>query len=429
MRYANAHDTGPSPDSRRVDALVLTAATTRSVAGPPDIPRSLRIALYALLIVAGATSLPMIGKYGPLPTTGLLDIWLAIFSLVCIARGRTQLWGLFILILGYALTRLVPALYIGAPITDFLQAYRWVFYMIVLALGVGRYWGPIAPLVKVAWALIGMALAKAALTYFLAGDGERPGLLIENNFELALFCGLAVVLYNRLGRGKPVMIVMLGALTLLAGSRSGVFAYLVFVLFAVSQIRATRSNLFLRFLLFCAAPGLAVLPIVIFSDRAETVRIDRLNFLDVFFYETQHWNLANWLFGTVPITPLTDGCTRLAFYKSLFSSTGDGTCYSVIMHAFVLRVVFDAGIAGAILVFSVIWYTMRKSRASIPVSLAVVGIAVTNSLSVSGPNNPYVMLPVLIGVLTTSSAVTAVTQADAQQRHNIQNAIPSHERN
>lgn len=381
-----------------------------------EVPGVLRAALYVMLVAAGALSVPMIGRYGPLPTTALLDAWIIAFLVISAVRGRTREVVLVLVLVGYALTRVVPALANGSPIVDFLQAYRWLLYLVVFAFAVGRRWGPIRPLVRVMWLLLGMAFLKAALTFFLAPGGTRPGLLLENNFELALFSGLVAVLYRHLGRGRPWAVLLLGGLTLLAGSRSGAVAFLVLALYAITQIPATRANLLQRFVLACAVPVLVLVPVWVFASRAEATRIDRLNFLDVFLFETRSWDVVTWLMGSPPITPLTQGCIALSYYSDLFASTGDGTCYAVILHAFALRVVFDAGVIGAALAFGVIWLTMRRAGAARLLAACILLIAVTNSLSVSGPNNPYVALPVLLAILCAPTVRDDRHESAAQLR-------------
>lgn len=369
-----------------------------------EVPRLLRGALYALLLVAATVSLPFIGAYGPLPTTTLLDAWMIVFIVACFVRGKTQTTTLFLLLTAYLLTRVVPAIAIDAPMFDFLQAYRWVLYLIAFALAVGRTWGPMKPLVGVTWALLGMALAKSGVTFLLLGPGERPGLLLENNFELALFSGLVAVVYHNLGRGRLWAVAALGALTILAGSRSGAVAFLLLAIYAIFQ--AKRANLFVKYLLICIIPMLALVTVSIFESRVQVgQKIDRLNFLDVFLNETREWSPLTWMFGTTPITPLSDAaCARLSYFQLLFASVGDGTCYSVILHAFTLRVLFDAGIVGLLVAVIVTWYTLRKGRVHLGLAITLLLIAFTNGFSVSGLNNPYVALPVLLAIVTASRA-------------------------
>lgn len=368
--------------------------------GTATVPTFLRRALYTALLAAGAISLPYLGQYGPLPTTVILDAWIIVFAAYCILRRRISVMPFLLLVIAYTLTRIVPALAISAPLVDFLQAYRWLFYLAAFAIAVGQIWQPIKPLIGFTWALLSMALLKAAATFVLLGPGERPGLLLENNFELALFGGLIVVLYPYLGRSRPWLVASFGLLTLLAGSRSGAVVLLIVVLFAVTQ--AKTKNLLFRYILVGGIPAAGVLVLSIFAERASNGRsVDRLNFFNVFLHDVSSWNIGTWIFGTTPITPLSpSACHSLAFYQNLFASTGDGTCYSVILHAFLMRVVFDSGLLGLLLAFGGTAYLLFFARVRPMVALSLLAIALANSFSVSGLNNPYVALPILLAIMT-----------------------------
>src|SRR5699024_10128365 len=110
--------------------------------------------------------------------------------------------------------------------------------------------------------------------------------------------------------------------------------------------------------------------------------------------------LSAWIFGTAPMTPLsTQTCAALDFYSELFSAAQDGSCYSVILHSFALRVLYDAGLIGALLVLLVPIAVMLRAGVPMILTLTLSAIAVANSLSVSGLNNPYVALPILLAIL------------------------------
>jgi len=368
----------------------------------------LRRGLIAALLIAGAVSVPRLGEFGPVPTTAILDVWIVLFLSASISRGRIHAPGLLILLVVFLFTRVVLGLANLAPVEDFLQAYRWVLYLIALTAALGRDWGPIRPVLHLTWALLAMAAAKGALTYIVLGPGERPGLLLENNFELALFCGLVAVLYKHMSpRARFITVFLLAGVTILAASRSGAVAFLLLVIYALTQSRS--KNLFLRYVLAWAAPIAVLVPLWIFAERQRGVAgIDRLNFLDVFLFETRDWDTLTWLWGTAPITPLSaQGCLELSYYQLLFSSTGDGSCYSVILHAFVLRVLFDAGIFGLLLAYGTAWYCLNKAGNPPLLSTTLVLIAFTNGLSVSGLNNPYVFLPLLLAVVTAKTSSEA----------------------
>jgi hypothetical protein len=378
----------------RVDASQLRQASDRS-----GLPVFSVNALYVILVAAAVSSVPRIGQYSPLPITTLLDVWVIVFMLACLVSGRVRGGTMLFLLIAYFLTRLIPALSNESPLEDFFRAYRWVLYLMAFVLAIGREWGPLRPLIRITWALLILALVKAALTFALLGPGERPGLLTENNFELALFSGLVALLYKHLGQHRPWAVVLLGALTIASGSRSGAIAFVILALYATTQAKSV--TLLVKYLLACLLPLLVIVPVAIFSQRAgSSNQIDRINFLNVFLNETRDWTALNWLLGTVPITPLSEGCAQLSYYQLLFSSVGDGSCYAVILHAFLLRVIFDAGILGVVIYFGVTWWAMRKAGVTVGLAVCIIFIALTNSVSVSGLNSPYVMLTVLLTILT-----------------------------
>lgn len=365
-----------------------------------DVPRELRFALYALIVVSAVASLPFIGQTSPLPTTTLLDAWVIVF-IVTMFLGRRLYEVVAVLLLAfYLLTRIIPALVTEAPLEDFLQAYRWVLYLIAFAFAVGKTWGPLKPLIGVYWAVLLMALVKYAATVAVLGFGSRPGLLLENNFELALLSGLMAVLFPHMVKRRWLALSILAAIVVISGSRSGALAFLVLALYSLTQLRTQYK--FAPLLAAHLAPLVLLLPAWIFIERAaNSTQLDRLNFLEIFLAETASWSPLQWLFGTTPITPLSPGaCFQLSYYEMLFASTGDGTCYSVILHAFILRVVFDAGLVGLLIAVGGTWYFLRRAQVQTVLAIALVAIAVTNGLSVSGLNNPYVALPILFAIVT-----------------------------
>lgn len=80
----------------------------------------------------------------------------------------------------------------------------------------------------------------------------------------------------------------------------------------------------------------------------------------------------------------------------------------MIFHAFVMRVIFDAGLLGLALAFGVIIYAMRKSGVSWLLTLCITAIALANGLSVSGPNNPWVAIVVLVAILLAGNSQRAL---------------------
>lgn len=374
----------------------------RATVNRMQVPAIMRLALYAIVLVSAVTSVPAVGAYSPIPVGLLMDGWIAALAVVCIARGRIVAPMAVAVVIVYSLTRLFPALATEAPMSDFAQAYKWLLYLFAFVVAIGRQWGPIRPLIRVMFLLLIMALAKAGLTVATSGSGARSGLLTENNFEIALFVGLIIVTYRHMrGRERFFAVVLAGAVTVLSGSRSGAVAFVILAVFVV--MTSTRLNLFFRYLLTLALPIAAWFAVSVFAERAESTggTIDRLNFLEVFRNETAVWDPFTWMFGTVPLTPLSpNACGALSFYENLFASQGDGTCYSVVLHAFTMRVLFDAGIVGLLIAFGVTLFALRKGGVRWPLTITLLLVAISNGMSVSGLNNAYVALPILLAILT-----------------------------
>lgn len=384
-------------------------AFDRGPAHRVDIPVPLQKMLYLLLVGGAMVSVVFVGQFSPLPMTALLDAWVLLLAGWIVMRGRILSWFSLLLVLGYLGTRIVGSFAVEPPLEDLLQAHRWLVYLAVFALARGHRWTRPELLTRLAWWLIGLATLKSLLTAAILGPDARPGLFLENNFELALFSGTVAVIHRRDPRNGARLIVLLGALTLLSGSRSGAMAYLVLVAYALWTM-GTR-DVFLRYVSLLAPVVAIAVPWAIFRDRAgEAEVIDRVRFFNVFLADTQRWEWFNWVFGTPPITPLSSrSCEALSYYDVLYSSAGDGTCYSVILHSFVLRLIYDGGFFALLLAIVLPLVVMRLAGVSWGLTLSLVAIAVINSISVSGFNNPYVALPILLAVLTAPAELQRPT--------------------
>lgn len=370
------------------------------------LPERLQRALYWALLIGGLISTVFVGEFSPVPMTLVLDVWILSVGFWVVCWGRTHTRWALVIVIAYSATRLFGALLTAPPLEDFLQAHRWLIYLGVFALARGHRWTRHDLLIRLTWWLISLATLKASLTLLLVGSGERPGLFVENNFELALFSGMAAVIYRSAGSARIGLVVLLGALTLLSGSRSGAVAYAVLMAYALwtSQPR----DVFQRFLAVLTPVVAVVIAWLIFESRAaESQVIDRVRFWDILQTETIRWDWKNWLLGTPPITPLSQpACRQLEFYESLFSSAGDGHCYSVILHSHLMRLLYDGGLLALALAFTVPLVLMRRERVAWPLALTLMTIVVTNSFSVSGLNNPYVALPLLLAMLSAAEPRT-----------------------
>ncbi|MBE1513456.1 hypothetical protein [Nesterenkonia halotolerans] len=389
-----------------------------------EIPVWLQRLLYLVLLGSALVSVVYVGEFSPLPMTAILDAWILLLAAWIFIRGRIIAPLMLLILAAYIGTRIVGALLEQPPLEDLLQAHRWLVYLVVFAMARGHCWSRTDLLHKLAWWLISLATLKSLLTAALVGPNQRPGLFLENNFELALFTALAAVVHRQNAPHRFWMVVLLGVLTVLSGSRSGALTYVVLVVYALWSTRT--SDVFLKYLAGLLPLAAAALPWVVFQARAaESQVIDRVQFFEVLQGETAHWGWAERIYGTPPITPLSAGaCEQLSYYERLFSSVGDGQCYSVILHSFAMRLYYDGGVLALLLALIVPVVVMRMSRVSGTLVIVLMAIATINSLSVSGLNNPYVALPILLAVLTAPNLGRMTPRPEAARESPQQPFVP-----
>lgn len=391
-------------------------ATSSSIVGLTHLPTDAgvrplgpvsRAALTAVPAVVGATGLLAPSSYNLLPATTVLEVTFIAVAAVAIPRIRPNLVP-FAALIAFVLMVRFTVILLGAtaPLVDALQAHKWMLFLLLLTVLVGRGLPDVRWVDRVTVVLVVLALAKYVLVVAMEGFRARPGLLTENNYEAALLAGLVAVSFPRLGRRRLLVVLALGVVVALSGSRSGAVAFLI-----VAAYVAVSSGMAKRALgLFVSAVGVLgavwfVVTVFIARAQSSLFTIDRINFLGVFWSETRDWGLLEWIVGTTPITPLSPtGCSTLAYYELLFANPDEGICYAVILHAFVLRVVFDTGILGLLLAFGGLIFVMRAAGIERRLGIALVAIALANSLSVSGLNNIYVVWPIAIAILTAGSA-------------------------
>jgi hypothetical protein len=133
------------------------------------------------------------------------------------------------------------------------------------------------------------------------------------------------------------------------------------------------------------------------SGGASFDNIDRVVFFKVFADELSNASIINFFIGLDRISPLSaDSCHTLRFYNGLFSYSNDGSCYSVILHSFLFRVILDHGliILGLLLFFT--YKYLRLSKYTKKVSMVVVFATFLNGLSVSSFNSVFFPLIMIL---------------------------------
>lgn len=285
-----------------------------------------------------------------------------------------------------------------AGVLDYFLAYKAFYYVLFLSLAAGKPLLSEARLATLFRLLLLVFAIKYSYARFIQGE-PRPEVYIENNFELMLL----ILIYARLSAAERLLAlkdsILLFYVVFISGSRSS-FLALFIVMFLMQGLKVDR------FLVFRLVGGalVALAGLYLFAQRmtGEGIEsIDRYKFFTVFLTETSGWGVWDWIFGARPITPLSSfACAELSFYKNLFSFTQEGTCYSVILHSYLMRALFDHGLFGLFFLFMVIYKMMRSLGYGVVLSLVVIMILASTGLSVSSLNNVYVGLGLLF-VLTT----------------------------
>jgi hypothetical protein len=346
-----------------------------------------------LLCLLGATYL---SGFLIIPETGFLEIIFFIAALLAFFKyGINQLALVFSLLsLFYLLYSLFFVLLVTQKnIIDFIQAYKSYYYLILLGFFYKRRVFSEENVVKFYRLIVILFLIKYSTDKFLL-NVERPTLLIENNFELIMLI-LTYYLVNII-RGKLGILDTLIILVVcfISGSRSSFSALLIAILFSMDRRLDIRKILYMVLI-----PIVLSLVFFIFSERltsgSSLESIDRYRFLLEFIYSVSDWPWWRFFIGSEAITPLSIGsCHDLAYYESLFSYAGNGECYSVILHSFLLRVIYDHGIIGFFMLLIPIWIYLYKFKTKH--KMCVILILLATALSVSSLNNVYVALSLIL---------------------------------
>jgi len=242
--------------------------------------------------------------------------------------------------------------------------------------------------------LIFLFLIKYSISQIF-GLMSRPGIFTENNYEL-LFLSLLILAYYHIFRNLPIfLIILLAIIYILAESRSGILLFSILLIFMYADFSKKR-NFFIFIIIFIFS---IISILIVFKYRMANLSIenvDRFHFLMIFLKEIQDWNFFDFMFGKHPLSPLSyESCKELSFYKSLFSYSGENICYSVILHSFLLRVIFDHGILGFLFLFSSIYRIILISGYSKKESFLVLVLLFINGISVSSLNNVFTLAGIL----------------------------------
>jgi hypothetical protein len=359
---------------------------------------SLNYFIYTIFFMSSIFGLVRLDGYNYLNVTLILECFLIFSTVIAILGSPFKSQDLSILLagvvsLGYvAFSAIISLIFGGDNILDFLREYKVFIYILFLSMFVNYPMFSFKMTKSIFQFLIFAFIVKYSISVFLL-EVHRPGIFTENNFELCLLLLLFLALSDKFGTNKNIYFVLLSFIVIISGSRSGM-ASLLCIYFA------SYNHKFDIYLLLKVLVGLALiiysLNLVMSRISDDVISTDRIRFLMVFFNEIREWGVLNYLFGTMPITPLQPvNCDQLSYYNSLNSFSGDGSCYSVILHSFILRVVFVHGGVGLVALIWFYWSIFRHLKVSRRKIIGFFGVVFCSSLSISSINSVYFIIGTL----------------------------------
>lgn len=351
-----------------------------------------------------------------LPAKAVYEPLIILASLLSIFRVKNRFLFFSFLSISYVFVSYVSTIYVYGDFNffDFFISYKSFFYVILLTPFVGKKYLTRSVFDKFLVFLILCFVFKYLVSRFIF-DNSRPGLLDENNFELLfvlLMYLLSCFIDKRVFTLKLLAIVLI---VFVSGSRSGILSLLFLIFMAYDKKLSSRGFFALVIFFFLSAMSIIVL-MQRLGGGIES--IDRFVFLQLFIHDVSSWSLLDYFFGNIPLTPMSFyTCNSLSFFQTLFSHKNDGTCYSVVLHSYILRMIFDHGILGLIFVFSFVYTALRTSGYNIRFCITVVGLISINGLSVSAFNSVFCFLGLLfLLVFDKDSGVTMIEKPNKIRR-------------
>lgn len=286
----------------------------------------------------------------------------------------------------------------GANVLDFLLIYKCFVYLFFLTFLVGKKFMSFMTTNRALVIIFSLFFLKYLFAIVIAGH-PRPILYMENNFELMFVYALYLIRYTVTKERYLWWLAFAGIITILSLSRSSLLMYSVLVLFVIyDSFRKTRV-----FIIPGAMAVLGIAVYMIFSARSDSLEdVDRYRFMLVWWSQVKDWDLFSWLVGAPRISRLSsDACSYMNYFRMMFSRSGDGTCYSVVLHSFLLRIVYDHGILGLVFVIYAVYQCLVKSGIRKDVILVFITIVIINGLSVSSFNNLFFAIS-MVFLMTTN---------------------------
>ncbi|WP_261817991.1 hypothetical protein [Vibrio gallicus] len=288
---------------------------------------------------------------------------------------------------------------------DFVLIYKSVFYLFLFTLPTR------ASITKqqykyIYYILLIMFLSKYMLSLFVF-DVKRPWVYTENNFELMILLFSFAYMKSQNVNIKPIATIALFSIIILSGSRSAQ-GCLLFIIFMTFSSKSLSQTIFKYAVLLISI----ILVTFAFFDRlngADLSTIDRVLFLNVFLTEMQTASLLEVFVGKPIITPLSIySCDVLSYYA------GHNTlCFSMVLHSYVLRTIYDHGILGLALILYLYFKHFKYLNYDTNFALTVLGIGILNGLSVSSFNSVYFALSIILLKLSAPQSIAIIKRRNS----------------
>ncbi|TLS80841.1 hypothetical protein FD722_17500 [Photobacterium damselae subsp. damselae] len=359
----------------------------------------------ALFLLYGMTYICILGgvfsysEYNLLNVNYIFEISILVIFITGLRENNYNIFFIALVLVLYLIIRLfINNVYFNVGFKDLIVSNKFVLYLIILSLLNTKGFFNVKRFNIFYNILLLSFFVKYLLWHVLSG--MRPGLFVENNFELMFLLLVTISYINVFGKLSGKQYISLFLIFFMSFSRSGIVCLLFFVFIrSLKKINIkTIFSLILVFIISCFA-------VFIFLDRIGSggiESIDRFVFFKQFLYSVKDWGYSTYIFGEYILNPLPNSvCSTLSFYETLFSNYSQNICYSVIFHSFILRVIYDFGFSGLILVFYYLYLLIRE-HINTRLSIIALGIIFLNGMSVSSINSVYCFIGLLFILLTSN---------------------------
>jgi hypothetical protein len=368
--------------------------------------------IFMLALLALISSALLMTKHQAAWTENVLEGTFMSYALICYWWSKRSANISAILVIRYLSFLYVVISYIyaihynNANVFDFLKIYKSYIYLFFLSFLTDKRLMTFTGANRLIVILFSLFFLKYLLM-IATGRSDRPIVYMENNFELMFLYALYLIRYTVTKEKYLFLLGLVGLITILSLSRSSLLMYSVLVLFVIyDSFKKTRV-----FIIPGAIIILGSVAFYIFTQRSSSLeQIDRYRFMLVWWSNVNNWNFFQWMVGAERITPLSpQSCSYMNYFKMMFSYKEDGTCYSVVLHSFIFRVIFDHGILGFIALMYSVYLLLIKSNVRKDVTLVFITIVLINGLSVSSFNNLFFAIS-MVFLMTTNTEYQVVGQ-------------------